>query len=1236
MNTPATQAYLDYLSGKQSEFITEMNQSLNRQVEVAFQYLNVLNAMAVSVSPEEAALLAQSDGVKAVYPDTIQQMDTDEGPLLIGAPAIWNGDTYSGQAYQGEAIIIGVIDSGINHAHPSFADVGGDGYDHTNPYGSGNYVGWCVANPSFCNDKLIGAYGLNPVGDNPEDTDGHGSHTASTAGGNRHEAAIPVGTDVFTFTIQGVAPHANLIAYKVCNPDCPSSASIAAVNYAISDGADVLNFSISGSANPWANPVDLAFLEAYDAGIFVSASAGNNGPGAGTVAHNGPWNATVAASTHQRVAANALDVTGPVPVPPELLGLAAVPGENVVIATEITGTITYDPANLDGCAAFPPGFFTDMIALIQRGTCTFAQKVANAAAAGAVAVVVYNNVGGPPVSMAATPATPPSVMLDLSNGQTVKDYIDSNPPDSVTVLIDDAGTVIYNPDWQDIMAGFSSRGPTLFDLIKPDYSAPGVNILAAFAAQGGDPVQYAFEQGTSMSSPHGAGSAALVIGLNPTWSPAEVKSALAMTSNPSVLRDSDGVTPADLYDMGSGRLQLSGAGRAGLVMNETYENYLAADPAIGGDPKTLNQPSMVNFDCIVLCTWTRVVSNTLDVSMDWSVSTNITSSISLTVDPAVFTLAPGTEQVLTITADTTAAVQGDTYFGDILLTPGDPTNVASAHLPVVVIPSATAAQISIFPTQLESTQPPVVSSQLLTISNLGELPLNWELFEEAPPTRAPEVDWNENFDSYLAGSDLHGQGGWHGWDNNPGAGALVSDVQSHSSPNSVDINGASDLVHEYTGYDTSFWAYTAWQYIPSGFNGDSFFILLSNYTDLGPYNWSVQVRFDSVDGQVVNEGVSGGTLPLITDQWVEIRVEIDLVNDQQSFYYGGNLLYSGTWTGEQLGGGILNIAAVDLFANGASTVYYDDISLVENAPQICDVAGDVPWLSEDPDSGTNAGGESSLVDVGFDATGLGTGVYTATLCLASNDAITPIIPIPITMTVVPFVYAVDLQPDTSAQSGDTGSLVDYTLQLTNNGNYTDTFELGFSGNTWDVTLPVTTTALGSGETTDIHVEVNVPPEALGGDIDIVTVTVASLADPLAMDQSVLTTTAVLVPAYNVELAPAEVAESGAAGETVSYHLMVTNTGNITDTYSITATAGWEVGLPVTGFSLGPGESAPLTVNVDIPVAAVDGESDVTTVTIMSETVPELTDVSTLTTTAIVPIQEGGVIFLPVILYNNTP
>ncbi len=1110
MDSPATQGYLDYLTVQQDAFMADMDRALGRRVEVQFQYLNVLNALAVRVGQAEAVKLAALPGVKAVYPDTIRELDTDEGPYLIGADDIWNGSTTSGSPSRGEGVIIGMIDSGINHAHPSFADVGGDGYNHTNPYGIGVYKGWCVANPSFCNDKLIGAYGLNPVGATPEDTDGHGSHTASTSGGNQVDAAIPVGTDVFTFTIQGVAPHANIIAYKVCNPGCPGSASISAVNYAISDGVDVLNYSISGTDNPWVDAVDLAFLDAYAAGIFVSASAGNDGPGASTVAKTGPWNASVAASTHKRVAANSMDVTAPTPVPAGLTGLASVPGENVVLASNLTAEITYHPTSLDGCAAFPGGYFAGKIALIQRGGCTFTTKQTNAATAGAVAVAVFNNVGGPPISMGGTAATPPALMLDLVDGTAVKNYIDSSAP--VTARFNAAGSVIYHQPWEDVMAGFSSRGPSQFELLKPDYTAPGVNILAAVSNLSA--VQYAFYQGTSMSSPHGAGSAALMIDLHPSWSPSEVKSALAMTADPAPVLDSDGVTPADPYDMGSGRLYLSDAAIAGLVMHETHANYVAANPSLGGEPKTLNQPSMVDYDCVSSCSWTRVVSSTLNSSVGWTVTTNITSSVDLNVSPAGFTLASGASQSLTITADILSGVAGQTYFGEVVLTPNN-ASVAQARLPVVVVVGAAPPQIAIDPTVLESTQLPIQVTQPLTITNTGGIDLLWGLFEAGSLPTAPLVDWSDDFDSYATGSQMHGQGGWKGWDNNIAGGALTSSAQARSAPNSVAILGASDLVHEYSGYTSGFWTYTAWQYVPSGYTGQSYFILLNTYADGGPYNWSTQVMFDAATAQVVNTGTTVGTLPLITDQWVELRVEIDLVNNKQEFYYNNSLLYSGTWTEEVSGAGASNIAAVDLFANGASVVYYDDISLVERPPQACDLAGDVPWLSAQPDVGATPGGQSSVVDVSFDATGLSTGVYTATLCAASNDPLNDVVAIPVTMTVQAPVYGVQLYPAADALSGVAGAVVTYTLTLTNTGNITDTYSIAVESG-WVTNLSVITEILGANSSAQFAASVSIPLSAISGDFDMAMLMVTSHGDPGVSTGATLTTTAI-VPGYKIYL-----------------------------------------------------------------------------------------------------------------------
>lgn len=668
VKAPESQAYLSYLEARQNEFIAQMESTLGRSVEVTFQYRNVLNALAVQLSFEEAQRISRLEGVKAVFADKLHQLDTDVGPIWIGAPAIWEGDTGSGVATQGEGVIIGMIDSGINHAHPAFADVGGDGFDHTNPYGSGNYVGWCVANPSFCNDKLIGAYGLNPVGGDPEDTDGHGSHTASTAGGNRHDAVFLVGTTTITRTIQGVAPHANIIAYKVCNPSCPGSASIQAVNLAIGDGVDVLNYSISGTDDPWNDPVDLAFLDAFAAGIFVSASAGNSGPGAGTVAKTGPWNATVGASTHGRIFANTADVVAPTPVPPELTGLAAVQGTGPALTADLTANITYDPTNLTGCTAFPAGFFAGQLALIQRGGCTFLVKVTNAFNAGAVGVVVFNNVGGPPIVMGGLESTTiPSVMLGLGDGLNVQAWIDANPG-AAAVTLNDEVSVVDNPDFADIMAGFSSRGPSQFDILKPDFIAPGVNILAAVAASGGDPVQYGLYQGTSMSSPHGAGSGALMVALHPDWSPVEIKSALASSAyNGADILKENAVTPADPHDKGSGRLALGNAAAVGLVWDETYDNFVAANPAIGGEPKTLNLSTMTSTACVGNCSWTRTVKSVLPFAATYTATFTSTMGIVGTVTPQVFTIPAGGTQALTVTADVTGLPQDVWAFGYVML-----------------------------------------------------------------------------------------------------------------------------------------------------------------------------------------------------------------------------------------------------------------------------------------------------------------------------------------------------------------------------------------------------------------------------------------------------------------------------------------------------------------------------------------------------------------------------------------
>lgn len=193
--------------------------------------------------------------------------------------------------------------------------------------------------------------------------------------------------------------------------------------------------------------------------------------------------------------------------------------------------------------------------------------------------------------------------------------------------------------------------------------------------------------------------------------------------------------------------------------------------------------------------------------------------------------------------------------------------------------------------------------------------------------------WSDNFDSYADGQWLDGgddDGGWKGWFDDPNAGAQVTSAFSYSSPHSVNIVGSADLVHEFAGATSGQWVMTAWQYIPEDFSGESYFIMQNRYNDQNDdLHWSVQVRFDSALGMMEAED-DGIQMAYETGVWKEIRVEIDLDADWHTFYYGGVELYSKAWTAGPFNDfeGSLNIGAIDLFANSATSVYYDNMSLV--------------------------------------------------------------------------------------------------------------------------------------------------------------------------------------------------------------------------------------------------------------------------------------------------------------------
>jgi subtilisin-like proprotein convertase family protein len=697
---PHSRAYLSWLDGRQAVRLKAIDRALGRPFEVIRRYRAAGNGVAMRMTPQEAKRVAAVPGVAHVVPNYQLELATDRSVEMIGTFGIWDGSaTTNGVGTQGEGNIIGVIDTGVNLISPSFSDSPLDGYTFTNPLGPGVHVGWCdPGNPNFdpqwvCNEKLIGIWdfmdAISIENDGPVDGNGHGSHTASIAAGNH----VDYNGDGIA-DLSGVAPHANLITYDACGSGCPFVALAAAVDQAILDGVDAINFSITGGTNPYhPGDIDAFFLNAVAAGIFVAASAGNAGPG-GILNHLGPWVTTVAASTHDRSFYQ------------NQLSLGSGGGGGSTDFVGMSRTLGYGPApivhakNFDNgdpdpglCEQeFPPGTWSGEIVVCDRGDGIVprAMKGQNVLKGGAGGFVLANNVDGK-LNVVDEAHVLPAIMLGTGEGALLRAALDSGSGHTATIT---PSEIVLAPGDEDKVASFSSRGPNLrLDVLKPDVDNVGVRVFAAWSQlQFSIPTPYeglAYHSisGTSMSSPHTAGSAALLRSLYPDWTPAEIKSALMMTAKTSLgLRVFGG--SANPFDMGAGRVDHSRAGRAGIILDETEADYRAADPAQGGDPKTLNLPSFTDSNCRGRCSWTRTLEGTAPTTMWWTVSVTGPAWMQFTVDPPGFNLAPGASQDLTVEVtvfDSTTPL--DTWhFGEVLLTPDD-SSIPEVRMPVSIVPT---------------------------------------------------------------------------------------------------------------------------------------------------------------------------------------------------------------------------------------------------------------------------------------------------------------------------------------------------------------------------------------------------------------------------------------------------------------------------------------------------------------------------------------------------------------------
>ena len=703
--------YVSYLLGKQGAAL----QSAGGGTRL-YNYSYAFNGFAADLNPAAAQKLRGTPGVLSVSKDEKRQLDTSTTPDFLGLrTGLWQ--QLGGQEGAGEGIVVGVVDSGLWPENGSFSDRDKKGKRNYSQLPDSSFHGKCQVGAQWtaanCNRKIVGARYYNAGFGGAEgirqqlpyeilsarDVDGHGSHTSSTAAGNGGVTATAPNGDALG-VISGMAPRARIAMYKVCwgiSPDggCFSSDSVAAIDQAVADGVDVLNFSISGTSTNFLDPVEVAFLFAADAGVFVANSAGNSGPVASTVAHPSPWLMTVAAGTHDRFYQSSTTLgdgntyqgtslgVGVSTKPLLLSSAAGLAGAN---ATEVRRCY---PGTLD------PAVVTGTIVVCDRGVIARTDKSLAVQQAGGVGMILVNT---SPNSLNADLHSVPSLHVDHIVGAVIKTYA-AIPGGTASIAPGVGVTGVEAPD----VASFSSRGPLLAsgDLLKPDIMGPGVDVLAAYSPFNFG--KYNFLSGTSMSSPHLAGIGALMKQRHPSWSPAMIKSALMTTASQST--NLGNPIPGGAFDYGAGQVVPTAAADPGLVYDAGFFDWIGflcgtgqfvsgACASLGIDPSDLNYPSISVGDLAGLQTVTRTVTN-VGPAGTYSASVQAPAGVNVTVNPPSLALAAGDSATYEVAFESTpAAVIGQFAEGSLTWSDG----VRNVRSPIVVRPLALAA-----PAEVRST-----------------------------------------------------------------------------------------------------------------------------------------------------------------------------------------------------------------------------------------------------------------------------------------------------------------------------------------------------------------------------------------------------------------------------------------------------------------------------------------------------------------------------------------------------
>jgi subtilisin family serine protease len=683
VRSESVRRYNAYTAGVESAFVQAVRAKVP-SVKIGRSLRTVYGGIALTLPGNQAAALLTLPGVAAVQSDHPEKLLTDSSPEFIGAPTIYN--QLGGSDNSGKGVIVGVLDTGAWPEHPSYIDHGNlaapppkaDGTPRVCDFGDNPLTP--ATDVFVCNRKLISGQpfldtynavvGGEVFPDSARDSNGHGTHTSTTSAGGPVAHANPLGID--RGAIHGIAPGSYVAVYKVCGLEgCFPSDSAAAVGQAILDGVRVINFSVGGGTDPYGDAAELAFLDAYAAGVFVSASAGNEGPGAGTVNHLAPWVTTVAASTQTRTFQSTVTLSGG-GATATLTGASITAGISSPLPVVLASAPPYSNALCTTPA--PPGIFTGKIVACERGPGRIA-KGFNVFQGGAAGMLLYNPVQAETMT---DNHFLPTVHLEKPAGDALLAFLAAHPGTTASFTQGAKAT-----GQGDVMTGFSSRGPGT-DFLKPDVTAPGLQILAGNTPVpdeiAGGPPGNLFQAiaGTSMSSPHVAGSAALLFALHPDWTPGQVKSALETTAVTNVVKP-DLATPADPFDMGGGRINLTTASDPGLTFDENAADYAASanNPAgrIDLNIPSVNAPTMPG-----VVTTTRIAKNVSSSAMTYNASGQAPPGGSVTVVPSRFQIRPGQTVRLTIVISAIGLPTGQ-YFGEVRLAQAG-SGGHNVHLPV--------------------------------------------------------------------------------------------------------------------------------------------------------------------------------------------------------------------------------------------------------------------------------------------------------------------------------------------------------------------------------------------------------------------------------------------------------------------------------------------------------------------------------------------------------------------------